>query len=115
MEEIVMALGMVFILFSCIKALYFLKYTAQFHSIKKYFFIPEWLLFFCFLCAVILTIRSAEDWKIQISLSVLTLAGLSAGTAGYQRRNKILVVLSTMVYMYVFGICLTKNLNFMLS
>lgn len=114
MEEIVMALGMVFILFSCIKTFYYLKYTSQFRSIKKYFLIPEWLLFFCFLCAVILTIKTSEDWKFQTTVSILTLAGIVTSVAGYQRNNKILVVLSTMVYMYAFGICLTKNLNFML-
>ncbi len=106
--------GLVFVLFNFIKTFYYLRYSNQFKVVKKYFQTPEIILLIPYTITVINTFLSLNSDLGKIVLAILFIVSISLGWVGFKQNHKIAVVLSAIGYMYVFGICLTKNINFMM-
>lgn len=114
MNDIFLMLGLIFVLFNFIKTFYYLRYSAQFDVIKGYFRIPEIILLIPYTITVVNTFLSLDSSLQKTILTILFIASLGLGWIGFHQNQKIAIVLSAIGYMYIFGICLTKNINFMM-
>ena len=110
-EEIVLIVWIVFILFASIKTFLLIKYFRVFDEVKRYLLLPNVFMSVLFVSTLMLTIKDLSNSQKLIVLAFTLLGGL-ADVLGRKKKNKIFIVSSLLFYMYVVGVCWTKSLNF---
>lgn len=113
MDHLILIGAFLFLIVRWAKTYLFLQNFSKYDSIKSYFIVPELILFLTFLYHILRSGESIEGPS-KIVLLVCTVLGAIASSIGLKWRNKIAMVLSIMLFMYVFGITLTKSYNFMM-
>ena len=113
MENFSLIVGSVFILFASAKTYLLIRYFHLFDEVKRQILLPNVLLSSLFVISLILTLKDLENSH-KIVVLILTLLGGLFDVMGRKRKNKIMIVLSLLFYMYVIGICWTKSLIFII-
>lgn len=105
--------GFGFLLVRWGKTIVFIQNIKKYDAIKSYFLLPEFVLFIAYLYSILqITNNELSDSKLVV-LGILFL-GVITSSIGFRWKNKISIVLSIILFMYAFGICLTKSPNFMM-
>lgn len=113
MENVLLLCSFAFILVRWSKTFLFIKNYQKYDELKMYFIVPEFILFLTFVYTIF-TVGESIEGTPKVVLLATALLGAITSSIGVRFKNKIAMVLSIMLFMYAFGICLTKNHNFML-
>ncbi len=101
-----------FLLSYLIKAVLFLTNNSQYPTFRKKTIIPESIVSAGFLITGIVLLAnigfaSLGGWfHLKLTLVVL---GIPIGIIGFKKNSKLLVLLSLLMFLYVFGLALTKH------
>lgn len=108
-----LAAGFGFLLVRLVKTGLFIQNIKKYDELKLYFSLPEFVLFIAYLYFVLqIANNELSDSKLIVLATVFL--GIITSSLGFWLKNKISIVLSIILFMYAFGICLTKSPNFMM-
>lgn len=112
-EDIIFIVQFIFVIYASIKTYLLLKYFRAFDQVKIYLLLPNVLLTVLFVISLMLMLKDLENIHKLVVLAFTMFAG-AMDILGRKNKNKIMIVLSLLFYLYVVGICWTKSLIFII-